>query len=84
MRLLAPECGAVGRRRVIGQWMGLEPQRPCRNNRIASRSLPPRGFIDGAVELTMVPATKWNRKLVTDLAPERLALRESKVVGVGW
>ena len=49
--LLAPKSGAVGRQRFIGcQWISLEPQRPRGNNRIASRSLPPRAFIAEAVE----------------------------------
>ena len=83
MWLLAPESGVVGRRFIGCQWMGVEPKRPCRNNRIASRLLPPRAFIAGAVELTMVPATKRDRKFITDLTPECSALCKAKVVGVG-
>jgi hypothetical protein len=32
----------------------------------------------------MVSAAKWDRKLVTDLSPERPVLREAQVVSIGW
>ena len=64
-------------------WMGFEPERPSGDSRIVPGFSPPRGFIATAVELAMVTAAKWDRKLVAHLAPKRARLGESEVVGVG-
>jgi hypothetical protein len=63
--------------------MYLKPQRAGGDGRINPGLAPPSGFIAVAMDLAVVASAQRNRELIADLAPERSALGESQVVGIG-
>ncbi len=69
----------VGSRR---QWPRLEPERAGRDSRINPDLPPPCGLIAAVVNFTMVPSAQGDGELIADLAPERLELREPKMMGI--
>ena len=74
------------------QWRSLRPPlyqsarhlpEPAGNlDRIDAGLPPPRTLVARAVHRAMMPATKWDRELITDLAAERTGLGETEVVRV--
>ena len=64
--------------------MRCEPERTSTDAWIDPGAPPPVGFIAAAMDLAMMAATQWDRKLVADLAAECPALRETQVVGIRW
>ena len=64
--------------------MRLNPQGAGRSERIDCGLPPPLGFITMTMELAMMAPTERNGELITDLAPERPALRKAQVMSVRW
>src|SRR6516164_9310255 len=53
-------------------------------NRISVESLPPCGFVSGAMQLAVMEPADWHSKLVAHSASEGTRLREGEVMRVGW
>jgi hypothetical protein len=60
--------------------MRFEPEPAGIGKRIDLPSVPPCRFVAVAMHLAMVSSTKRNGELIADLAPERAALREAKMM----
>ena len=63
--------------------MSLQPQFPGRGGRIDGGFLPPFGFVAKTMNFPMMAPAQGNRELIADLASERAALREAKMMSVG-
>src|SRR6516165_5660982 len=64
--------------------MGFKPKCTGGSKRIYSGVPPPRSFITGPMDLTMMRATERHRKLVTRLAAECTSLRKTEVMRIRW
>ena len=62
--------------------MCFKPKDAGRRARIDTSPIPPRGFIDAAMHLTVMSAAQRNRKLVADLTAKCRYLRKPEVVGI--
>ena len=62
--------------------MSFEPKCTRHRDWINTDFPPPRSLIAVAVDFPMVPTTKGNGELITDLSPERPVLTKAQVMGV--